>query len=37
METISPQSMSIYTVTYLNDHYMVIEYSADYKLKFARL
>ena len=37
LETTNPQSTNAYTVTYLNDHYMVIEFTADHKLKFARL
>lgn len=31
------QPPRIYSVTYINDHYMIIEYSTSYKLKFVRL
>ena len=37
MVSLSPQSTSIYSVTYINEHYMVIEYNAYFKLKLARL
>ena len=37
LETINLQLTSTYKVSYLNEHYMVIEFIADHKLKFARL
>lgn len=37
IETLNPVNTSIYTVSFLTDDYLIIEYSTDYKLKFVRL
>src|SRR5262245_61145171 len=37
LQMISPLSTEIYTVSYIDDSYLVIDYSTNYKVKFVRL
>lgn len=37
IETLNPVTLADYTVSYLNDNYLVIDYSANYKIKFVKL
>ena len=37
IEIFNPFTTSIYTVSYLNDDYLIIDYNPNYKLKFVKL
>ena len=37
IQTINPISNEVYTISYLSDNYLIIDYSTTYKIKFVRL
>jgi hypothetical protein len=37
IQTINPISNKVYTISYLSDNYLIIDYSTTYKIKFVRL